>query len=196
MGCTLAAESAHRPAEHVKNVLQNFTRERTPQSVQTRRTHQNDAFIITVSLPHRSVDPQDAASGVDQEAKIGATLAVVAVDAVLDDVVVRSVLIGCFYCHTARLIGVERVQDLRWDSTIIVSCSLTARSIIQGCTKRLAVDLESCKETQFRNYVAELYVATIIQTNLCPETRSHAKKGCQYVPQLASSHPQIVAHYR
>ena len=34
-GCSVAAVSAQRPVEQVKNVLQNITTERTPHSVET-----------------------------------------------------------------------------------------------------------------------------------------------------------------
>ena len=76
--------------------------------------HQNDAFIILVSFPNCCIDSQ-VTIGVDLKAKIGAAIAIVTSDVILDDIVFRSICITCHYCHTTRLIWVDSVVDLKWD---------------------------------------------------------------------------------
>ena len=77
-------------------------------------THINDAFIILVSFPHGCVDSQ-VTIGVDLKPETQTFIAIVANDAILYDIVLRSISISCHYCYTARLIWDEGVVDLQCD---------------------------------------------------------------------------------
>ena len=99
-------------------------------------THINDAFIILVGFPHRCVDSQ-VTIGVDLKTKTGTFIAVVTNNAILYDIVLRSICISCHYCHTTRLIWDKSVVDLQWDlpsilsATIHVSKLLAANAYVQ-----------------------------------------------------------------
>ena len=52
LGCTIAAVSARRTAEHVKNTLQNITNERTPQSAHMRMHCNSPCLLLLVPQEH------------------------------------------------------------------------------------------------------------------------------------------------
>ena len=86
-------------------------------------THINDAFVILESFPHRCVDSQVTIS-VDLKPKTRTFIAIVTNNAILYDIVLRSICISCHYCHTTRLIWGDSVVDLQWDLQSIVSATI------------------------------------------------------------------------